>query len=102
MTLAGQVCVLLAALVADLDFSAADPGAVRDRVHPERTPGYVRTQDVYGRRLGDALAVNPRLLYPEYALGRDGTVSAVRTGNARAAVPGSAPDPVVLPESCAL
>ena len=102
MTLAGQVCALLAALVADLDFSAADPGAVYDRVHPERTPGYVRTQDVYGRRLGDALAVNPRLLYPEYALGRDGSVSAVRTGNARAAVPGSAPDPVVLPESCAL
>lgn len=93
---------VITALIADLSFSAADPGCVPDKANPEMTPGFARTENIYGRRLGDALAVNPRLEYPRYAIGRDGKVSAVRTGNALHEVPGSAPDAVLLPDSCAL
>ena len=94
--------ICLAALVADIDFSAHEPGAVRDRLHPDLAPGFARTEDAYGRRLGDALSLNPRLEYPRYAVGRDGTLSALRSGNALPGIPGSAPDPITLPSSASL
>ena len=46
-----------AAALADssLDFSSERPGVVLDRLHPEAPPAHVRTEIVYGRRLGDAI-----------------------------------------------
>lgn len=88
---------LLAALFVDCDFSAHDPGIVRNRVAPGDTVGFVRTEDCYGRRLGDAQELNLRLGYPRYAVGRDGSVSAVWSGTALDGVPGSVPDPIMLP-----
>ena len=35
--------VFLLTLIADIDFSANEPGAVRDRMNPELNPGFVRT-----------------------------------------------------------
>lgn len=94
--------LLLAAVLADLDFSPTRPGAVYDRAHPNEAPVCVRTVNCYGRRLGNALALNPRLEYPRYALGRDGKLSAVRFGNALASIPGSVPDCLTGPKTAAV
>ena len=82
-----------AAALADssLDFSSERPGVVLDRLHPEALPAHVRTESVYGRRLGDAIDVNPRLVYPGYALDRRGALNALRLGNARREIPGVPP-----------
>ena len=82
-----------AAALADssLDFSSERPGVVLDRLHPEAPPAHVRTESVYGRRQGDAIDVNPRLVYPGYALDRRGALNALRLGNARREIPGVPP-----------
>lgn len=97
-----MIALVLAALLCDPDFSANTPGAIYDRVHPAEGPGFARTENVYGRRLGDAVALDPRLRYPEYGLGRDGRVTALRCGNARKDLEGTSPDAIVLPKTCAV
>jgi hypothetical protein len=92
----------LLTLLADIDFSSAEPGSVRDRLNPSLNPGFVRTENIYSRRLGDALDIDPRFEHPRYALGRDGKISAVKSGNARNEIPHSAPQPITLPDSCTL
>ncbi len=94
--------VFLLTLIADIDFSANEPGAVRDRINPKLNPGFVRTEDIYGRRFGDALDIDCRFEHPRYALGRDGKVSAIKSGNARNEVPGYSPVAITLPENCVL
>lgn len=95
-----MAALVLAALLCNPDFSANIPGAIFDRVHPEVGPGFARTEDVYGRRLGDAVALDPRLRYPEYGLGRDGRVSALRCGNAQDDLAGTHTDAILLPKTC--
>lgn len=73
----------------ELDFSPRHPGAVYDRTG--RFVGCVRTETVYGRRLGDAMDVNPRFVYPAYAVGRGGEVNALQFGNALREVPDARP-----------
>ncbi len=94
--------LILAAALADLDFSPIRLGAVYDRAHPTAAPVCVRTVNCYGRSLGDALELNPRLEYPRYALGRNGKLSAVRFGNALASIPSSAPDCLTGPQTAAV
>lgn len=53
--------------------------------------GCARVTNVYGRRMGDALDVCVDFVYPDYALGRDGKVSALKLGSASSAMPGSKP-----------
>lgn len=74
----------------ELDFSPRCPGAVFDRSGKELL-GWARTETVYGRRLGDAMDVNPRFVYPSYAMDRQGGMNALRLGNALKEVPGSKP-----------
>lgn len=88
-----------AGVLGDADFSGREPGAVRDRANPELTPGWARTVDAYGRRLGNALNLNARFAYPEYDMGRDGGRTALASGSALASVKGSAPDAITLPSS---
>ena len=95
-----MAALVLAALLCNPDFSANIPGAIFDRVHPEVGPGFARTEDIYGRRLGDAVALDPRLRYPEYGLGRDGRVSALRCGNAQDDLAGTHTDAILLPKTC--
>lgn len=84
---------LLAAVAAsadvELDFSPRQPGAVHDRAGAVR--GFARTENVWGRRLGDAMAVDSRFAYPEYATDRTGGMNALRLGSALHEVPGSKP-----------
>lgn len=80
---------LVAAADVELDFSPRLPGAVHDRTGAVR--GFARTENVWGRRLGDAMDVEPRFVYPEYATGRSGGMTALRLGNALHEVPGAKP-----------
>lgn len=64
----------LAAVCVDIDFSAHEPGMLRDRVHPHASPGWTWTKDAYGRKpVG-------RSSLAEYVSGRDGHCSAIETG----------------------
>ena len=89
MTVLFALPALVAAADIELDFSPRQPGAVHDRTGAVR--GFARTENVWGRRLGDAMEVEPRFVYPAYATDRAGGMNALRLGSALHEVPGSKP-----------
>ena len=86
-----SAAALVAAADVELDFSPRRPGAVYDRLGEKRVRGFARVENAWGRRLGDAMDVTPRFVYPEYATDRRGGMNALRLGSALSKVPGSKP-----------
>ena len=84
--------LLVAALVADVDFSDREAGVLRDRAHPGAAPGRAPTANAYGRLPGAGAVA-------AYATGRDGRTSAVVTGAARK---GAASPALLLPGAASL
>jgi hypothetical protein len=82
-----------AACGADLSFSSLHPGRILDRDAPDAPGCRVRTRTAWGRRLGDATAIDAwgRTL-PDYGLDRSGGWNALRLGTQ----PGA---PLVVPSA---
>ncbi len=65
----------------DLDFSRSSVGVLSNHASQQTPTALIATHTIYGRLRGDSAIEQRNIRYAGEAVGRDGTLSALRTGN---------------------